>query len=100
MPGKSHRQRSLVDYSPWDRKESDTTERLHFTSPYVPAVLLIGLYPGEMSAYTYLKNKIKMFIVALFIITPKPENIQISISNIKCGRLVKVEQHTAIIENY
>ena len=24
--------RSLVDYSPWDRKESDTTERLHFTS--------------------------------------------------------------------
>lgn len=53
-----------------------------------------------MSAYTYLKNKIKMFIVALFIVTPKPENIQISISNIKCGRLVKVEQHTAIIKYY
>ena len=30
LPGKSHRQRSLVDYSPWDHKESDTTERLHF----------------------------------------------------------------------
>ena len=30
LPGKSHVQRSLVDYSPWDRKESDTTERLHF----------------------------------------------------------------------
>jgi len=29
LPGKSHGQRSLVDYSPWDRKESDTTERLH-----------------------------------------------------------------------
>ena len=27
--------RSLVDYSPWGRKESDTTERLHFTSPVV-----------------------------------------------------------------
>ena len=26
-----HRQRSLAGYSPWDRKESDTTERLHFT---------------------------------------------------------------------
>ena len=25
-------QKSLVDYSPWVRKESDTTERLHFTS--------------------------------------------------------------------
>ena len=28
LPGKSHGQRSLVDYSPWGRKESDTTERL------------------------------------------------------------------------
>ena len=30
MPGKSHGQRSLVGYSPWGRKESDTIERLHF----------------------------------------------------------------------
>ena len=29
LPGKSHGQRSLVDYSPWGLKESDTTERLH-----------------------------------------------------------------------
>ena len=28
LPGKSHGQRSLVGYSPWGRKESDTTERL------------------------------------------------------------------------
>ena len=27
---KSRGQRSLVDYSPWGRKESDTTGRLHF----------------------------------------------------------------------
>ena len=26
VAGKSHGQRSLVGYSPWDRKESDTTE--------------------------------------------------------------------------
>ena len=31
LPGKSHGRRSLVGYSPWGRKESDTTERLHFT---------------------------------------------------------------------
>ena len=31
LPGKSHGQRSLVGYSPWGRKESDMTERLHFT---------------------------------------------------------------------
>ena len=30
LPGESHGQRSLVGYSPWSRKESDTTERLHF----------------------------------------------------------------------
>ena len=29
LPGKFHGWRSLVDYSPWGRKESDTTERLH-----------------------------------------------------------------------
>ena len=30
LPGKSHGWRSLVGYSPRGRKESDTTERLHF----------------------------------------------------------------------
>ena len=30
LPGKPQGQRSLVGYSPWGRKESDTTERLHF----------------------------------------------------------------------
>ena len=26
LPGELHGQRSLASYSPWDRKESDTTE--------------------------------------------------------------------------
>ena len=30
LPGESHGGRSLVGYSPWGRKESDMTERLHF----------------------------------------------------------------------
>ena len=30
LPGKFHGLRSLVGYSPWDHKESDTTERLQF----------------------------------------------------------------------
>ena len=30
LPGKSHGRRSLVGHSPWDCKESVTTERLHF----------------------------------------------------------------------
>ena len=35
IPGKSHGPRSLVGYSPWGHKESDTTERLHFHFSYV-----------------------------------------------------------------
>ena len=31
LPGKLHGLRSLVGYSPWGHKESDTTEWLHFT---------------------------------------------------------------------
>ena len=34
LPGKFHGQRSLVNYNPWGRKESDTTEPLHFISPF------------------------------------------------------------------
>ena len=38
LPGESHGQRSLVGYSPRGRKESDTTERLHFH--HVPTIVL------------------------------------------------------------
>ena len=43
LPGESHGQRGLVDYSPWDHKESDMTERLHFTSLY-QTDLAVSLY--------------------------------------------------------
>ena len=35
FPGKSHGQRSLVGYSPWGRKGSDTTEWLSNKEPHV-----------------------------------------------------------------
>ena len=35
LPGKSHGQRSLVDYCPWYHQESDTTERLYFHVIYI-----------------------------------------------------------------
>ena len=47
LPGKSHGQRSVVGYSLWGQKGSDTTEWLHFTSTcivnYVPDTVLILL---------------------------------------------------------
>jgi len=38
LPVKSHGRRSLVGHSPWGHKESDTTERLHFTMGFLLAV--------------------------------------------------------------
>ena len=35
LPGESHGWTSLVGYSPWGCKESDTTERLHFRASLV-----------------------------------------------------------------
>ena len=34
-PGEFHGQRSLAGYSPWGRKESDTTEGLSLFNPYM-----------------------------------------------------------------
>ena len=39
LPGKSHGQRSLVGYSPWGHKESNTTQRLHFLYSLSPVRL-------------------------------------------------------------
>ena len=49
LPGKSHGRRSQVGYSPWGRKESDTTEWLHFHlgSRYLHDRLLIRTLGGK-----------------------------------------------------
>ena len=60
--GKSHGRRSLVCYSPWGRKESDMTERLHFPTFLFPhyrregtgiAIHLLSqaVYPAVRSAH-------------------------------------------------
>ena len=45
LPGKSHGQRNLVGYSPWGRKESDTTERLHLHTFTITQVLTCSSPP-------------------------------------------------------
>ena len=54
LPGESHAQRSLAGYSPWDRKESDTTERLtlHFISHCICCSLVLLLPNQEMASMT------------------------------------------------
>ena len=52
LPGKSHGRRSLVDYSRCGRKESDTTERLHFHF----SLSCIGEGNGNPLQYSFLEN--------------------------------------------
>ena len=49
LPGKFHGQRSLVVYSPWGRKESDTTEQLHIHYVLLPpqVVLVVENLPAN-----------------------------------------------------
>ena len=44
LPGKFHGRRSLVGYRPWGCKESDTTERLHFTGICAHVCMRISAY--------------------------------------------------------
>ena len=41
LPGESHGQRSLVGYSPWGCKESDTTERVSARAHTHPSIKMI-----------------------------------------------------------
>ena len=41
LPGKFHGQRSFIEYSPWDRKESDTPEQLTFSLSFFSKMLFL-----------------------------------------------------------
>ena len=52
LPGKSHAQRSLVDWNPWGCEESDMTEQLHFHF----SLSCIGEGNGNPLQYSCLEN--------------------------------------------
>ena len=58
LPGEYHGRRSLVGYSPQGRKESDTTERLHFQHVYVKPKILINPSP----LFSFGNNKIVFYV--------------------------------------
>ena len=51
LPGKSHWWRSVVGYSPWGRKESDKTERLHSLTQAIVYFLIIGFFEAFVVFY-------------------------------------------------
>ena len=67
LPGKSHGWRSLIGYSPWGRKESDTTEQLHFLCffLYVRYNVLRLILPS-LTYDTYI------FLIPFIVVKPTP----------------------------
>ena len=53
LPAKCHIGRSLLGYSPWDRKELHTTEQLHFFISSTIWEALINLYMEAMYINVY-----------------------------------------------
>ena len=55
LPGKSHGRRSLVGYSPWGRKESDTTKRIHSLTLSVNQMVDkdVIIYPSDLLVFVF-----------------------------------------------
>ena len=57
LPGESHGQRSLLGYSPWGRKESDTTEATKHSHTHLPSLLPVVL--GGISGTLIVSGEVK-----------------------------------------
>ena len=68
LPGKFHGQRSLVVYSPWGLKESDTTEQLHFHFQLMDRSWIgwhqVSFKPYQPSGFN--QSKVCVLVVSIF----------------------------------
>ena len=63
LPGKFHGWRSLVGYSPWGCKESDTAEWLYFTSYYFPQRLHQFTFPPTVCEGSLFSASLPVIVV-------------------------------------
>ena len=102
LPGKSQGRRSLVDYSPWVRKESNTTEWLHFQTCQTGEVIrqcLMGEIPVQVEWSEHKRSEI--------LIRSRPESSTQTVS-LRYWRKVNeadlgkgdCADHKAILTNY
>ena len=70
LPGESHRQRSLVGYSRWACKESDTTEWLHFHFETWVSKMSILQAPQWNAKEKQMKKAVKNLILKLILSRP------------------------------
>ena len=93
LPGKSHGQRSMVSYSPWGHKESDTTERLHFPWKKIMINLDSILKSGDITLPTKI-HPVKAMVFPVVIYgcqswtTKKAEHWRIGAFELWCWRIL------------
>ena len=88
LPGKFQQQGSPAGYSPWDRKESDTTEKLTFSQLYVTTEKTIAL-----TARTFVNKVLSLLfnILSKFVITFLPRSKRLLISWLQSSSAVIFE---------
>ena len=64
LPRKFHGWRSLVGYSPWACKESDTTEQLHFT---IEVLIVLNVFSVNLYVLQVLLLSCSFFVVYKFL---------------------------------
>ena len=72
LPGESHGRRSLVSYSAWGPKESNTTERLHFQylyyKPLLPLLLSLLILVKSIHTVLSIDTGLSLLIVLLILL--------------------------------
>ena len=86
LPGRSHGQRSLVGYSPWGHKESDTTEQAH-TQPWLAGGFLSTVPPRKSPSHALNFKNSKMY--------PHQNVFVISVINIFCWTIFSMSFQTS-----
>ena len=72
LPGKSHGQRSLVGYSPWDHKELDTNEGLNNNIFCCPSILLLPPCDPKLGSDAGLSHPMVSSLEIHFALKPLP----------------------------
>ena len=93
LPGKSHGQRSLVGYSPWGHKESDTTQWLNNNNKHTSYEkrYFISFY---FIYYIYYINNI--FLLKFFFLSIK--KLKLLILDLLCSILLPLRKFTLLVK--
>ena len=88
LPGKFHGQRNLEGYSPWDRKESDTTEWLTLPLkmasalrelPFCSPTLEVNIISPKVYLVFYFSGKVPLLLALLeSLLSPPPRGASLS----------------------